>query len=135
MQLGRTYILNAGATNTNENKVVLSKLVKFVNNKRSNTHIKAIHKLRLLIRNRVEQFGEIPSQVPSLMEYESITPFDLATLFIDTVSSKAFDSDPFLMHCVVYLFNDSPDALTDTEKVAFEFTSTPLYTHLNKSIK
>ncbi|KAM9957134.1 hypothetical protein ACTFIR_003871 [Dictyostelium discoideum] len=37
----RTCILNAGGTNSNENKVVLSKLVKWVNNKRGNTRIKA----------------------------------------------------------------------------------------------
>ncbi|EAL73852.1 hypothetical protein DDB_G0267230 [Dictyostelium discoideum AX4] len=156
----RTCILNAGGTNSNENKVVLSKLVKWVNNKRGNTRIKALNTLRLLVRNKVEQFSELLSQVPALMEYESITPFDLATLIIDTVTLEAFDSDPFVKFLVSQCFTieekewysgskplislivkalrgvsqkfiDSPDELTYTEKVAFEFTSIPLYAPLN----
>ncbi|KAM9954896.1 hypothetical protein ACTFIW_000999 [Dictyostelium discoideum] len=156
----RTCILNAGGTNSNENKVVLSKLVKWVNNKRGNTPIKASKTLRFLIRNKVEQFSVLLSQVPSLMEYESITPFDLATLIIDTVSLEAFDSDPFVKYLVSQCFTieekelyigskplislivkallgvsqkfiDSPEELTDTEKLAFEFTSIPLYAPLN----
>ncbi|KAM9985716.1 hypothetical protein ACTFIZ_008616 [Dictyostelium cf. discoideum] len=152
----RTCILNAGGTNTNENKLVLSKLLKWVNNKRCNSRVKAIHKLRFLVRSGVEEFSDILSQVPSLMEYESVTPFDLATLIIDTVSSEAFDSDPFVKFIVSQCFTveekewyssskplislivnalrgvsqkfiDSPDELTYTEKVAFEFTSIPLY--------
>ncbi|KAM9975491.1 hypothetical protein ACTFIW_012075 [Dictyostelium discoideum] len=100
----RTCILNAGGTNSNENKVVLSKLVKWVNNKRGKTRIKAFKTLRFLIRNKVEQFSVLLSQVPSLMEYESITPFDLATLIIDTVSLEAFDSDPFVKYLVSQCF-------------------------------
>ncbi|KAM9974109.1 hypothetical protein ACTFIR_009451 [Dictyostelium discoideum] len=46
----RTCILNAGGTNSNKNKVVLSKLVKLVNNKRGNTRIKAFKTLRFLVR-------------------------------------------------------------------------------------
>ncbi|KAM9954993.1 hypothetical protein ACTFIW_000823, partial [Dictyostelium discoideum] len=96
----KTCILNAGGTNSNENKVVISKLVKWVNNKRCNTRIKAFKTLRFLIRNKVEQFSVLLSQVPSLMVYESITPFDLVTLIIDTVSLEAFDSDPFVKYLV-----------------------------------
>ncbi|KAM9950962.1 hypothetical protein ACTFIT_003232 [Dictyostelium discoideum] len=143
----RTCILNAGGTNPNENKVVLSKLVKWVNNKRGNTRIKALNTLRILIRNKVEQFSELLSQVTALMEYESITPFDLATLIIDTfLVSQCFTieekewysgSKPLISLIVKALrgvsqkFIDSPDELTYTKKVAFEFTSIPLYAPLN----
>ncbi|KAM9967269.1 hypothetical protein ACTFIR_007509 [Dictyostelium discoideum] len=94
------------------------------------------------------------------MEYESITPFDLATLIIDTVSLETFDSDPFVKYLVSQCFTieekewyigskplislivqaflgvsqkfiDTPEELTDTEKLAFEFTSIPLYAPLN----
>ncbi|KAM9951192.1 hypothetical protein ACTFIT_012298 [Dictyostelium discoideum] len=152
-----TCILNSGGTNSNENKVVLSKLVKWVNNKRGNTRINT---LRFLVRNKVEQFRDLLSQVPALMEYESITPFDLATLIIDTVTLEAFDSDPLVKFLVSQCFTieekewysgskplisllvkalrgvsqkfiDSLDELTFTEKVAFEFTSIPLYAPLN----
>ncbi|KAM9972546.1 hypothetical protein ACTFIR_011913 [Dictyostelium discoideum] len=126
----RTCILNAGGRNSNENKV---------NNKRGNTRIKAFKTLRFLVRNKLEQFSVLLSQIPSLVEYESITPFDLATLIIDTVSLEAFDSDPFpLISLIVKAFLgvsqkfiDTPEELTDTEKLAFEFTSIPLYALLN----
>ncbi|KAM9943648.1 hypothetical protein ACTFIT_001937 [Dictyostelium discoideum] len=115
----RTCILNAGALNT----------------------------LRFLVRNKVEQFSELLSHVPALMEYESITPFDLATLIIDTLLvSQCFSieekewysgSKPLISLIVKALrgvsqkFIDSPDELTYTKKVAFEFTSIPLYAPLN----
>ncbi|KAM9975474.1 hypothetical protein ACTFIW_012058 [Dictyostelium discoideum] len=84
-QNNKTCILNAGCTNLNENKVILSKLVKWVNNKRGYTRTKAFKTLIFFVRNKEELFRVLLFQIPSLMEYEYITPFDLATLIIDTI--------------------------------------------------
>ncbi|EAL61831.1 hypothetical protein DDB_G0291209 [Dictyostelium discoideum AX4] len=111
--------------------------------------------MRLIKLNKQKYYIGFP-----LVLLGPITPFDLATLIIDTVTLEAFDSDPLVKFLVSQCFTieekewysgskplisllvkalrgvsqkfiDSLDELTFTEKVAFEFTSIPLYAPLN----